>query len=109
MLVPALVAGGLWLAGVLEAPTAIGLHCLIVSSSLFVLFFVDKRRAVRGARRASEANLLWIAALGGAAGGLAGMTLFRHKSRHLRFRVLLPLFLIAHIALVLVATDGSLP
>ena len=76
----------------------------------FALYGIDKWKAKRGAWRISEATLLLIAALGGAIGALLGMELFRHKTRHVKFRVLVPLFLILHIALgVYMVKRGLLP
>jgi uncharacterized membrane protein YsdA (DUF1294 family) len=65
----------------------------------FLLYGVDKAKAKKGAWRIPEATLLLAAALGGSLGALLGMELFRHKTKHLKFRVLVPLCLIVHIAL----------
>jgi uncharacterized membrane protein YsdA (DUF1294 family) len=46
----------------------------------FLAFGSDKRRAVRGERRTSEADLLFYAAIGGIAGAYAGRSYFRHKT-----------------------------
>ena len=65
----------------------------------FVLYGVDKLKAKKGAWRIPEATLLLVAFLGGSVGALLGMEVFRHKTRHAKFRILVPLFLILHIAL----------
>ena len=65
----------------------------------FLLYGVDKAKAKKGAWRIPEATLLLAAALGGSLGALLGMELFCHKTKHLKFRVLVPLCLIVHIAL----------
>ena len=65
----------------------------------FLLYGVDKAKAKKGAWRIPEATLLLAAALGGSLVALLGMELFRHKTKHLKFRVLVPLCLIVHIAL----------
>ena len=59
----------------------------------FVLFGVDKRRARRGQWRIREAVLLGVAACFGAAGALAAMHLFRHKTKKPLFRFGVPLLL----------------
>ncbi len=59
----------------------------------FVLYGIDKRRARTNQWRISEKNLLGLAWLGGAIGAVCGMYLFRHKTRHVRFRVQVPLAL----------------
>lgn len=53
----------------------------------FGLYGLDKRKARTGARRIPEAWLLWPLALGGCVGGWLGMSLFRHKTKKLSFRV----------------------
>ena len=65
----------------------------------FVLYGIDKLKAKRGAWRIPEATLLLVAFLGGSLGAFLGMELFRHKTKHAKFKVLVPLFLVLHIAL----------
>ena len=66
----------------------------------FCLMGLDKRRAVKGQWRISERALLLFGFFGGSLGGLLGMFLFRHKTKHRKFTVLMPLFLVFHIALL---------
>ena len=76
----------------------------------FALYGVDKVKANKGAWRIPEATLLLVAFLGGSVGALLGMEVFRHKTRHAKFRILVPLFLILHIALaVYMVKRGLLP
>lgn len=56
-----------------------------VSLAAFIVYGADKSRARRGAWRISEKALLCLSFFGGAAGGLLGMVLFRHKTRHWYF------------------------
>lgn len=62
----------------------------------FFLFFRDKRQAVLGLRRIPEFWLLSLSTIGGSLGALIGMLMFRHKTLHQRFRVLIPIFLVIH-------------
>ncbi|MDI3522355.1 MAG: hypothetical protein PWP43_537 [Bacillota bacterium] len=50
----------------------------------------DKRQARRGAWRIPERTLFTLAFTGAALGILAGMYLFRHKTRHLSFVLGIP-------------------
>ena len=76
----------------------------------FALYGIDKLKAKKGAWRIPEATLLLVAFLGGSLGALLGMEIFRHKTKHAKFRILVPLFLILHIALaVYMVKRGLLP
>ena len=55
----------------------------------------------KGHPRISERVLLWTARIGGGVGCWLGMLLFRHKTKHIRFKVLVPLWTVIWIVLVL--------
>ena len=65
----------------------------------FALYGLDKLKAKKGLWRIRESTLLLVAALGGSLGALLGMEVFRHKTKHWSFKLLVPLFLLLHIAL----------
>lgn len=80
---------------------AAALAVLAVTNAVsFCLMAHDKWCAVRGRWRVPERMLLLSAACFGGLGGVLGMRLLRHKTRHRRFRVLLPVFLALQIALL---------
>ena len=56
-----------------------------LSAAAFIAYGADKSKARRGAWRIPEKVLLGLSFYGGAAGGLCGMLLFRHKTRHWYF------------------------
>ena len=60
---------------------------LFMSAVSFAAMGLDKLYAGRGERRIPEKRLFLFAALGGAVGGLLGMYLFRHKTKHWYFVV----------------------
>ncbi|MBR2604790.1 MAG: DUF1294 domain-containing protein [Clostridia bacterium] len=85
---------------------------LLVAVNLvsFTLYGLDKLKAKKGLWRIRESTLLLIAALGGSVGALLGMEVFRHKTKHWQFKVLVPVFFILHIALaVWLVKSGLLP
>lgn len=68
--------------------------CLLMNVLCFLLMGIDKRRARKGAYRIPEATLFLTAALFGATGGTIAMKLFRHKTRHLSFRIAFPAMMV---------------
>ena len=72
---------------------------LLVNVLAFALYGIDKLKAKKGAWRIPESTLLLVAFLGGSLCAFLGMELFRHKTKHAKFKVLVPLFLILHIVL----------
>lgn len=58
-----------------------------INLTTFCAYGFDKRRAMRDERRVPELSLLLISFLGGSAGALAAMQLFRHKTVKGSFRI----------------------
>jgi uncharacterized membrane protein YsdA (DUF1294 family) len=65
------------------------------------LYLIDKLKSKKGAERISEDNLLLSSFLGGI-GAFLGMRLFRHKTKHLKFKISVPIFAVFHIGLILI-------
>ena len=53
----------------------------------------DKLKAKKKKWRIPEATLMTVAAVGGSIGSLAGMYTFRHKTRHPKFTIGIPVIL----------------
>ena len=70
----------------------------------FVLYGVDKRRAVKGTWRIPERTLLLSTWLLGGVGAWLGMKAFRHKTKHAAFRISAPVAAVLSLALMLLAT-----
>lgn len=68
---------------------------------VFALYGIDKRKAKRKERRVSEQTLLLLAALMGAPGAFLGMRVFRHKTKHTKFKIGVPLLLVLNITAAL--------
>ena len=77
------------------------IYLIIVNAVALLLMLSDKSFARRKMWRIPEAALIGIAVIGGSVGALVGMYLFRHKTRHLKFRYGLPLLIILQAALLL--------
>ncbi len=62
-------------------------YLAVMSVAAFFTYHSDKRKAKKGERRIPEKTLLWTGFLGGAAGALAAMEIFRHKTKHTYFYI----------------------
>ena len=75
------------------------MYLLIINAAGFLLMLVDKFKAKRNLWRIPESTLMGVASLGGSVGALLGMYTFRHKTRHLKFTIGIPVILALQIAL----------
>lgn len=73
---------------------------LITNTVAFLLMKIDKKRAQRSEWRIKEKTLFLSAFLFGALGGVLGMKVFRHKTKHWYFKVFFPVFLVLQVALL---------
>ena len=69
----------------------------------FCLMAYDKRCAKNGKWRVPEKTLFLATACFGGLGGVMGMFLCRHKTKHWYFRVFFPVLLVVQIAALVVA------
>ena len=70
----------------------------IINIVVLVIYGGDKLFAKLDTWRVPEKVLLLFAVFGGSVGALLAMQLFRHKTRHLRFRYGVPVILLLQIA-----------
>ena len=59
----------------------------------FLSMYIDKQKAKKNKWRTSEAALIGIAILGGSIGSYLGMTKFRHKTKHAKFKFGIPIII----------------
>ena len=71
-----------------------------INAAVFILCGYDKSIAGSAVLRVPEKVLLSAALLGGSAGLLVGMNLWRHKTRKASFQLFLALVLVAQVAIV---------
>ena len=82
-------------------PKNILIYLLVINLMAFCAMWWDKRRAQHGEWRISEAGLFTLVLLGGGIGGIAGMYVFRHKTKKLKFTIGFPTILITEIVLAI--------
>lgn len=68
---------------------------------VFLLYGVDKLKAKAGAWRISEKTLILCALFFGAVGAFCGMKIFRHKTKHAKFTILVPLLMVLNIIILI--------
>ncbi len=65
----------------------------------FLMMGIDKYKAKHKRWRISEAALFVVAIIGGSLGSFVGMQAFRHKTKHKKFTIGIPLIILVHAAL----------
>jgi uncharacterized membrane protein YsdA (DUF1294 family) len=78
------------------------LYLVIINAAGFVSMLVDKQKSKKGAWRTPERILMTIAAVGGSLGSYLGMQLFRHKTKHPKFYIGIPVLLAVQVWLLVV-------
>ena len=78
---------------------------IVLNVYSFLLMLKDKRAAKRGEWRVPEKKLFIAAACFGALGGVLGMNLLRHKTKHWYFKLFFPLMLIVQIVLLILGAS----
>ena len=77
------------------------IYLLTVNALGFLLMTVDKYKAKKNLWRIPESTLMTVALIGGSIGSLAGMYTVRHKTKHMKFTVGIPVILVLQIAAVI--------
>ena len=73
------------------------IYLLVINLIAFLAMYIDKKRAKWGKWRIKESTLFTLVLLGGGIGGIAGMHLFRHKTKKSRFIIGFPAIIIVQI------------
>lgn len=76
------------------------IYTIIINIIGFFSMLIDKRRAIKNKWRIPEKNLFLIAIIGGSVGSIAGMRLFRHKTKHWYFAYGMPAILLIQIVII---------
>ena len=87
----------------MSTPVVILILLVVLNLFSFGLMAYDKRCAQTGRWRVSEKALFLAAACFGALGGVLGMFLCRHKTKHWYFRVFFPALLVVQTVLLVFA------
>lgn len=80
------------------------IYLLLINAAGFGVMLYDKYLAKNNLWRIPEKTLLGIAAFGGSVGCWLGMYTIRHKTKHLRFTIGIPVILAVQIGIALFLT-----
>ena len=80
------------------------LYGYLAAISLVAIFatIIDKNAAKRGSKRISERSLLLVSVLGGSVVMFITMRLIRHKTKHAKFMIGIPIIIVLQIAAALI-------
>ena len=77
------------------------IYFITINLIAFVLYCIDKRKAIKDKYRIPERVLIFVAIIGGPLGAFLGMYIFHHKTKKKKFYITIPVFLIVWIVLVI--------
>lgn len=77
------------------------IYLCLINIAAFIICGIDKWRAIHGRWRISEKCLMLLAVFGGSIGMLGGMYFFRHKTKHPKFYVGVPVILVLQMIIAL--------
>lgn len=65
------------------------------------LMYIDKIKAINNEWRISENTLMLVSILGGSVGSYLGMKLFRHKTKHAKFSIGVPVIIFIQLFIII--------
>lgn len=77
------------------------IYLIIINSTTFIVFALDKICAIKKKWRYKEASLLGMCLVGGVIGGFLAMHLFHHKTKKKVSVIGVPLIIIIHLVIIL--------
>ncbi len=92
----------------MNAVTLILVYLIAINFISFAAMGVDKARARKRLWRIPESTLFVLALIGGSIGSIAGMRLFRHKTKHWYFVYGMPAILCLQILIVIILATSPI-
>ncbi|MCQ2286046.1 MAG: DUF1294 domain-containing protein [Bacteroidales bacterium] len=75
-------------------------YLVVINIISFSMFGIDKYKSMHDQWRIPERTLIYSAVIGGSIGAFIGMTFFRHKTKHPKFKIGIPAILLLQIAII---------
>lgn len=77
-------------------------YLIFINIFSFLLFGIDKYRAIKNKYRIKEKTLFTLSIMGGVFGSLLGMKVFRHKTLKASFKYGIPFILIIELIIIFI-------
>ena len=77
------------------------IYYVIINIIAFFMCGNDKKRAKKDEWRIPESTLIGVAFMGGGIGSYLGMKICRHKTKHWKFKICVPLSIILHVVAII--------
>lgn len=77
------------------------IYLIIINIISFFLYYIDKRASIKHKYRIPEKILLLASMIGGCFGSLFSMMSFHHKTKHIKFMLLVPILCLLWLLIIL--------
>lgn len=74
-------------------------YLIFINIISFLTMFIDKKKAIKRKWRIKESTLFSLSFIGGSLGVLLGIYSFKHKTKHVKFTLGIPLILLVQVLL----------
>ncbi|GAA0826109.1 DUF1294 domain-containing protein [Clostridium tertium] len=77
-------------------------YLFIINIIAFTIVYIDKQKAIKKQWRIRESTIIFISLIGGSIGTYLGMYSFRHKTKHLKFTLGIPIIILIQLSTYLI-------
>lgn len=74
--------------------TTIIYYLLLINLIAFIIVYIDKKKAIKRQWRIKESTIIFLSIIGGSIGTYISMYAFRHKTKHLKFTLGIPIIIV---------------
>lgn len=73
-------------------------YLFIINIIAFIIVYIDKQKAIKKQWRIKESTIILISIIGGSIGAYLSMYSFRHKTKHLKFTLGIPIIILIQLS-----------
>ncbi len=82
-------------------------YLIFINLFTFIVFGIDKYKAIKNKYRIKEKTLFFLAIIGGVIGAIFGMKIFRHKTLKPSFKYGIPILAVIEIILIIICITNK--